>query len=604
MRARRLRSPALAIAFLLTLPPAFAITLTTTALGDDTTVVPSDPAAGGFGAAVAADLDTIVIGAENDWRTGVASGAVYVYERNAGGPNAWGEVAKVTPLQQITGMRFGAAVAIDRDVLVVGAPAEARNAGAVYVFVREPADPSAWTQVKRITPVDAASDDFFGCSVGVSGDTVIAGAYGDDDDGSESGAAYVFGRHVGGAERWGQVRKLVTSRAEPGARAGWAVAVSGDTAVVGAPRELNSGRAYLFERDHGGASRWGETRRLAQPGLAPFDDFAWSVAIDRDTVVIGARFASNGGPRTGWAHTYARHLNGGNWGSQRLLWADDGAAADFFGTSVAVRGDLAIVGAPSDDDAGSESGAAYVFQRNVGGDTGWGQIAKITAPAGAAGDRVGAAVAITSGAMVLGAPGPASAPVEAAFAHVRFTSESDACPPQPSCFSGFGSGVLRIDETVPGRETIRLKLGQFYASPEALGDPVPHGGTEYRVCLYDDADALAGEVRVAGDDRLCDGVRCWRALDTPDDAPGYVHRGGGIVLKLRSSPPGIRSSLLLLEARNRTGLPPAFEAGIAARLAGSTSVTAQLVRNDSVRCIGQKLSSVRADGGGVFRVKH
>ena len=109
-------------------------------------------------------------------------------------------------------------------------------AGAAYVFERDQGGAGNWGQVKKLTASDAEAGDDFGASVAVSGDTAVVGAAYEIRRGSAAGAAYVFERDQGGAGNWGQVKKLTASDAEADDRFGASVAVSGDTAVVGRPR--------------------------------------------------------------------------------------------------------------------------------------------------------------------------------------------------------------------------------------------------------------------------------------------------------------------------------------------------------------------------------
>ena len=183
----------------------------------------------------------------------------------------------------------------------------------------------------KLTASEAQAFDRFGSSVAVSGETVVVGARSEDAGGANAGAAYVFGRDQGGADNWGEVKKLTASDAQADDLFGGRVAVSGDTVVVGHMVLLSSGMvlvsggldaAYVFGRDQGGAGNWGEVRKLT---------------------------------------------------------ASDAQTGDFFGASVAVSGDTAVVGAAFEDAVGSNAGAAYVFGRDQGGANNWGEVKKLTA---------------------------------------------------------------------------------------------------------------------------------------------------------------------------------------------------------------------------------
>ena len=182
-------------------------------------------------------------------------------------------------------------------------------------------------------------------------------AYRDDDGGNQSGSAYVFVRSGG---TWSQQAKLTASDAAEFDLFGNSVAVSGDTAVVGnrgdADGGLDSGSAYVFVRS---GTTWSQQAKLTASDAAEFDLFGNSVAVSGDTAVIGADFDDDAGLNSGSAYVFVR--SGTTWSQQAKLTASDAAADDFFGDSVAVSGDTAVVGAPWDDDAGLNSGSAYVF---------------------------------------------------------------------------------------------------------------------------------------------------------------------------------------------------------------------------------------------------
>jgi hypothetical protein len=138
-------------------------------------------------------------------------------------------------------------------------------------------DPLIWTEVKKLTASDAEAGDNFGHAVAVSGDTAIVGAHQEDTGGSNAGAAYVFYRDWGGVDYWGQWHKLIASDAEAGDQFGRSVAISGDTAIVGAYGEdaggSAAGAAYVFDRDQGGADSWGEVKKLVASDPEANDQF-------------------------------------------------------------------------------------------------------------------------------------------------------------------------------------------------------------------------------------------------------------------------------------------------------------------------------------------
>ncbi|MGD9047335.1 MAG: FG-GAP repeat protein [Anaerolineae bacterium] len=352
----------------------------------------------GFGVSVSISGDTALIGALNaDVGGNSKQGAVYVFYRDQGGPNAWGHVAKLTAADGAADDWFGFSVSVSGDTAIVGAfladVGDNFNQGAAYVFYRDQGGPDAWGQVAKLT--DGAAADLFGFSVSVSGDTAVVGAYrADVGSYKDQGATYVFDRNQGGPDIWGQVARLTAADGWAYDTFGYSVSVSGDTALVGAlyadvGGQVEQGAAYVFYRNQGGADAWGQVAKLTAGDGAEGDRFGDSVSVSGDTAVVGAWLADVGGNEDqGAAYVFYRDQGGADaWGQAAKLTADDGAAGDAF-CSVSVSGDTAIVGAAlADVDSNPDQGAAYVFYRNQGGPDAWGQAAKLTADDGAAGDH-------------------------------------------------------------------------------------------------------------------------------------------------------------------------------------------------------------------------
>ena len=270
------------------------------------------------------------------------------------------------------------------------------------------AEATLLNEIRKLLASDAQSGDIFGRSVAVSGDTAIVGADLEDAGGSGAGAAYIFQRDQGGAGNWGEVKKLTASDAQADDQFGQSVAVSGDTAVVGASLEdaggSNAGATYVFQRDQGGAGNWGEVKKLLASDAQGGDFFGISVAVSGDTLVVGADGGAAGGTLGGAAYVFQRDQGGAdNWGEVKKLLASDAQGGDRFGSSVAVSGDTAIVGAVFENAGGVQAGAAYVFQRNQGGAGNWGEVKKLTASDAELGDRFGESVAVSGGTTVVGA---------------------------------------------------------------------------------------------------------------------------------------------------------------------------------------------------------
>ena len=338
-----------------------------------------------FGASVAIHGDTIVIGASGDDDDGSRSGSVYVFERSAG---TWSHAQKLTASDAQADDVFGGSVDVSSDTLVVGARLEddgGSKAGAAYVFVRSG---GVWSEQQKLTASDAEAEDEFGSSVGVDGDTVVVGARNEDELGANAGAAYVFIRSAG---VWAQQQKLVGSAVDTNDRFGTSVAIDGETVAVGAPGSTSG--AYIFVRDTGS---WTEQQRIGAPGSG--DDYGVSVSLSGDTVAVGAPRGNFPATDTGYVSVWVR--SGTTWSLEHKVAADDGDGGDWLGKAVAVDGDRMLAGAIRDEVVGQYSGSAYVFSR-VG--TFWAQqhkwlptptagSHKMGTPVSADGDRIAAGV--------------------------------------------------------------------------------------------------------------------------------------------------------------------------------------------------------------------
>jgi hypothetical protein len=295
--------------------------------------------------------------------------------------------AKLTADDAAAGDRFGVSVSISGDLALVGANYDddgGSDSGAAYIFARDQGGVDNWGQVKKLIAGDAAAGDFFGVSVSISGDLAVVGANYDDDGGSSSGSAYIFARNQGGTDNWGQVAKLIADDSAANEEFGYSVSISGGLALVGAwgddDGSSDLGAAYIFAQDQGGADNWGQVAKLTAGDAAAGDYFGVSVSISGDLAVVGAHGDDDGGGNSGSAYIFARDQGGtDNWGQVRKITAGDAAAGDFFGVSVSISGDLAVVGAYGDGDGGGYSGSAYSFARDQGGTDNWGQVRKLIA---------------------------------------------------------------------------------------------------------------------------------------------------------------------------------------------------------------------------------
>ncbi|MGE0480932.1 MAG: immunoglobulin domain-containing protein [Phycisphaerae bacterium] len=298
-------------------------------------------------------------GAIGDDGAGAQVGAVHVADEGSGD---WSGRTAVRPTDGNTLQQFGYSVAIDADTLLVGAPNDddrGPGAGAVYVYRLIG---STWSLEQKLFGADTQANDQFGAAVALSGDTALIGAYHDNNTGGQfAGAAYVFDRTV---NIWTQSQKILAADAREFDVFGWSVAIDADIAVVGTPSGdsatvADCGAAYLYQRT---AGVWAPLAKRTAADAAASDFFGRSVAIRGDLIVVGAYGHEDpGGNDTGAAYVLERQ--GGAWPQTARLRAFDPADSDWFGWSVAIDNGRVLIGAPRDDVAGSESGSAYVYEK-------------------------------------------------------------------------------------------------------------------------------------------------------------------------------------------------------------------------------------------------
>ena len=314
-----------------------------------------------FGGNLALSGETAAVGVirDDDDVKGVDAGSVYIFSRSG---TTWSQQAKLTAADGAEGDVFGWSLALFGNTLVVGAPRDddrGNDSGSVYVFTRSG---STWTQQAKLTAADGAEGDVFGISVAFSGDTIVVGADLDDDNGLDSGAAYVFTRS---GNTWSQQAKLTAADGAPVDIFGVRVALFGDTAMIAARRDdhdvmgVDSGSVYVFTRS---GTKWSQQAKLTAADGAANDRFGRSVALSGNTAVIGATFQDDKGENSGSIYLFIR--SGSTWIQKAKFTATDGAKGDVLGWSVALSDGTALIGAPRDDDRGNESGSAYVFVIN------------------------------------------------------------------------------------------------------------------------------------------------------------------------------------------------------------------------------------------------
>lgn len=365
------------------------------------TVTAQDASDGAFfGSAVGIWGDYAIIGARGDSNLYVNDGSAYVYRRT--GPNTWEPADKLAASEAAASSQFGGAVAISDRFAIVGARYEdggGNSRGAAYIFERT--DPTTWQEVDRIVAGDAADYDNFGNAVAISGEYAIVGALQDDDTETDSGSAYIFERQPDG--QWLEVSKLTASDPEHNADFGWSVAISGTYAMVGALNQDDGGTAqgavYVFERT--GPGTWTPRPKLTAGEASNYDYFGTSVAISGEFAVVGAYYDGDGGTLSGAAYFYRRD-GLGNWDETDRLLPSDGADNDQFGFSVGISGDHAVVGANENDTSALGAGRAYQFTHDGSGT--WSEATAISSETPAENDEFGASAAIADYYMIVGEP--------------------------------------------------------------------------------------------------------------------------------------------------------------------------------------------------------
>lgn len=310
-----------------------------------------------FGGSIALSGDTIVVGARRDDDRGEASGSAYVFVRTQSG---WVQQAKLTAADGQAGAEFGRSIALWGDTAIIGAAlddANGEDSGSVYVFTRSG---TTWRQHSKLVARDGAAGDVFGISVALEGDTALVGADLDDDNGENTGSVYVY-TNVNG--EWREQAKLTASDAGEVDIFGVRVAISGDTALIAARRDdddvkgVDTGSAYVFVRT---GTTWAQQAKLMADDAEPGDLFGYTVALNGDTGIVTAAMDDDSGLNSGAAYVFRRV--GSAWKQQRKLTIDEGSENDVLGWSAALSNRFALIGAPTSiREPSGRAGLAYLF---------------------------------------------------------------------------------------------------------------------------------------------------------------------------------------------------------------------------------------------------
>ncbi len=264
---------------------------------------------------------------------------------------------------------------------------------------------SGQEQAAKLTASDADSNDAFGASVDVDGDFLIVGARFGNSPSQDSGTAYAFRKDP--VLGWVEESVLQASDGSTGDFLGTAVALSGTRALVAAPSHngpagLGVGAIYVFDRQPNG--HWLQTDWRFSEFSHVGDQFGSSVALDGDVALVsspgGGSTPGAGGGGVGFAEFFERDP-AGDWQFQQVVSAgSNGAFGDVFGESVALRGDIAFIGAAGDDDVANNAGAVYVFTRNPAGT--WSEHSKLVAWDGSTDHQFGRDVSVDGDLLLVG----------------------------------------------------------------------------------------------------------------------------------------------------------------------------------------------------------
>ena len=350
-----------------------------------------------FGVSVAIDGDRAIVGSHKDYSDdpyAVDAGSAYIFELSGG---VWSETQKLTASERFGMARFGSSVSISGTRVVVGSPLDhgvLEDCGSAYIF--DLSEEGEWIETQKLTASDPGAYNRFGESVSIDGDRVIIGCNKSSDDGSLSGSAYIFDLSDEGV--WVETQKLTASDAEAIDHFGNSVSIDGDRAIIGSfyndDDGAQSGSAYIFDLSGG---VWIETQKITASDASEDNQFGACVSIFEDRAIVGAPY--NGGVDGHYGAAYIFELSGDEWVETQKLTASDAGLGDQFGRSVSISEDRAVVGSQYNDNEGINSGSAYVFE--LSGDV-WSETQKLTASDAGVFNRFANAVSIDGDRIIIG----------------------------------------------------------------------------------------------------------------------------------------------------------------------------------------------------------
>ena len=340
----------------------------------------------GFGNAVAVGDGQIFVGEPGN---NMLPGIVYIYQAGANG--MWTEAAQLTASDGEAGDRFGSAISVSGDLMAIGSTQPDSSRGAAFVFQKSGS--GEWVEVARLNVDGAQANDGFGSSVAISGEMVLVGSA---DANENTGAVFAFHRDDSG--KWVPAGSLVGTEVAAGDRFGSALGLDGNRALIGAPRQDgNKGVVYAFGYN-AETMAWDEIGKLQGGNIEKNNRFGESIAMSGEWAIVGA-------PRynrfIGSVYTFQFDAEAGEWNERLQLVPFDGSRQNRFGTSLAFDGESAWIGAPG---ANGFQGVVYLFQRDTESGT-WTGASKLTAGDLQRGDFFSGTVAAGNGLAVVGIPG-------------------------------------------------------------------------------------------------------------------------------------------------------------------------------------------------------
>ena len=393
-----------------------------------------------FGASISLFGDRLLIGAPEVGLANNNSGVAYVFEFNS---TSWNQVQIIVPIFEVDQIqKFGISVVLDGDIAFIGAKygnGQTTNSGAIHIFELQDIVDNIWNQVNKIFASDGESLDSFGESIAKKGNRLLISASGDDDNGNDSGAAYIFDFVE---DQWLEIKKIKPNDGEDSDNfsAFGSIELTGDSVFIGSPlseEEISvhsSGSAYVFGLVN---NVWTETNKFIPNESAAEDFFGDTLGRSNDMLIVGTQ-SDNAELGSGsayiykydgavWAlmtkletrneaysfgkdvdilgnravvcasdEVYVFEYNGSEWLQTEVLTA--GAPGDFFGFTISLGVDRVVVGATSD---GDDRGAVYVFDYDLNTKT-WSESAKLIASDGQQDDFFGYALSLNGNNLMVG----------------------------------------------------------------------------------------------------------------------------------------------------------------------------------------------------------